>query len=247
MSSENQTDNNGASRNGGGASVSRIVRLWDMPTRLFHWIQAILFVALWVTGNDGPLDWHMRIGEAMLALLLFRIVWGFVGSRHSRFVDFVAGWRRVRVHLGEAIRVARFGPAGAAHDEPHVGHTSLGGWMIVVLLFLMTAQCVTGLFATDDFMTDGPLNHLVSGRAARVMTVIHMTAFNVLLALIALHIAAAFFYLLRKRENLIVPLITGRRRLPEALASREGRLVSVWRALLILVLAAAIVRAAIAL
>ncbi len=222
---------------------ARLVPVWDLPTRLFHWIQALLFVALWITGTEGPLDWHIWIGEALLAMLLFRIVWGFVGSRHSRFVDFVAGRQAARKHLLEVVRVARNGPIELDRVEPHVGHTPLGGWMILALLALMTLQCVTGLFATDEIVTDGPLNHLVNGRTGRILTVIHSLAFNVIMALVVAHIAAAFFYLLRKRENLIRPLITGRANLPEAAAEREAQLVNMWRAVVVFAIAIAVVRA----
>jgi cytochrome b len=221
----------------------RLVPVWDLPTRLFHWVQALLFVALWITGTDGPLDWHMWLGEALLAMLLFRVIWGFVGSRHSRFADFVAGRQTARKHFLEMVRIARSGPLASEQAEPHVGHTPLGGWMIVCLLFLMTLQCVTGLFSSDEIVTDGPLNHLVDGRTGRVLSVIHSMAFDVIMALVIAHIAAAFFYLLRKRENLIRPLITGRANLPEAVARRETPLASVWLAILIFAIAIALVRA----
>lgn len=225
----------------------RPVSVWDLPTRLFHWAQALLFVALWITGTDGPLDWHMRIGEILLAILLFRIVWGFFGSRHSRFADFVAGGRAVRTHFREVVRVARSGSAATDRAAPHAGHTPLGGWMILALLTLMTLQCVTGLFATDEIVTDGPLNHLVGGRAGRVLTVAHSMAFNVIVALVVAHVAAAFFYLLRKRENLIWPLVTGRASLPEAAARRETPLANPWHAVLIFAVAIMIVWALISL
>lgn len=222
---------------------TRLVPVWDLPTRLFHWIQALLFVALWITGTEGPLDWHMWLGEALLAMLLFRIAWGFVGSRHSRFVDFVARRQAARKHLLEVARIARNGPEESDRVEPHVGHTPLGGWMILALLALMTLQCVTGLFATDEIVTDGPLNHLVSGRAGRILTVIHSLAFNIIMTLIVVHIAAAFFYLLRKRENLILPLVTGRVNLSEVAARHETPLAGMWRAALVFAIAIAVVRA----
>lgn len=236
----------GVSRDSLTPSLRR-VPVWDLPTRLFHWVQALLFVALWLTGTDGPLDWHMWIGEVLLAMLIFRIAWGFLGSRHSRFADFVAGRRSARTHFKEMVQVALKGPMGADHKEAHVGHTPLGGWMILALLSLMALQCVTGLFASDEIVTDGPLNHLVSGRTARVLTVIHSTAFDAILALVIAHIAAALFYLLRKRENLISPLISGRTALAEAEAGREAPLASSWRAILVFAIAAAIVRLVISL
>jgi cytochrome b len=204
----------------------RRIAVWDLPTRLFHWTLVVLFVALWYTGTEGVLALHMRIGEAVLAMLLFRLVWGLVGSPHSRFADFVAGPRAALAHLAEVIAVARHGPAGALDHRPHVGHTRLGGWMILALLLLMSVECATGLFSTDDIATDAPLNHLVSADLGRSLTAIHSGAFNFVVALAIVHISAALFYLVRKRENLILPLITGRAHLPAEAAEREGRFAS---------------------
>jgi len=219
----------------------RRVAIWDLPTRLFHWTLVVLFVVLWITGTRGPLDLHMAVGEVVLAMLAFRVAWGFFGSRHSRFADFVVGAREARAHLAEIFAVAIHGPQAARGGAPHAGHTRLGGWMILALLALMALEATTGLFATDDIMTEGPLNHLVSGAAGRFLTMIHSGAFNVLMTLIVVHVAAAFFYLIRKRENLIVPLISGRARLPAEAAALEGKLASPWRALLLLAAAAGLV------
>ncbi len=219
----------------------RRVAVWDLPTRLFHWVLVILIVALWITGTDGPLDLHVKVGEALLALLMFRFGWGFFGSRHSRFRDFIVGPRAVRDHLNEIVRIAVHGPKGDRGQAPHVGHTRLGGWMIVALLGVIFVQCVTGLFATDDISVDGPLNKFVGGSSGRLLTAIHDALFNIILVLAAIHISAALFYLLRKRENLILPLITGRADLPPEIAVREGRFASPWLALALLLAAAAAV------
>ncbi len=224
----------------------RRVAIWDAPTRIFHWTLVVLFVALWITGTDGPLEWHMPIGEVLLALLLFRLVWGLVGSRHSRFADFVVGPSAALDHAREILRVARLGP-GAGPATPHAGHTRLGGWMILALLALLLAMSISGLFASDEITTDGPLTHLVSGSLERVFSVFHSLAFDVLVALVAVHIAAALFYLVRKRENLVLPLVTGRADLPEASAAGEGRFASSWLAMLLLIAAAAIVWAVVTL
>jgi cytochrome b len=220
----------------------RRVAVWDLPTRLFHWTLAILFVVLWISGTEPTmLVLHLWVGAAVLAMLLFRLVWGLVGSRHSRFADFVVGARAARAHLAEIIEVARRGPAGAADQGPHVGHTRLGGWMILALLALLLLECVTGLFATHRHVTDGPLNRLVGDGLGRFLTMIHSGTFNVLMALVIVHISAAAFYLVRKRENLILPLITGRAELPEATAAREGRFASAWLALVLLAVAGVLV------
>ncbi|HEY1721296.1 MAG TPA: cytochrome b/b6 domain-containing protein [Magnetospirillaceae bacterium] len=210
--------------------------VWDLPTRLFHWLLVALFVALWVTGTNDMLDWHMVIGQILFALLLFRLAWGLVGSRHSRFADFAASPKATLKHLREVLRIARRGPVGADGGY-HLGHIGLGAWMVIVLLVLVLAQTISGLFATDDIATQGPLNHLVGDRTARVMTVFHDLAFNVILALVAIHIAAVLFYLIRKRENLIRPMITGSTPLPAEVAAREPHFASIWIALALLIAA----------
>ena len=222
------------------------VAIWDLPTRLFHWTLAVLFIALWISGTEPPLlRLHIWIGETVLAMLLFRVAWGVVGSRRSRFADFVAGPRAVLAHFAEVVAVARLGPAGAADDAPHAGHTRLGGWMILALLTLLGVECLTGLFASYRHEIGGPLNHLVGSGMDWFLTTIHSGTFNVVMALVIVHVSAAAFYLVRKRENLILPLITGRILLPARAAAQEGRLANpllaavIFAAALIAVLAVA--------
>ncbi len=221
---------------------SRRVTIWDLPTRVFHWTLVTLFVALWITGTEpSVLQLHLWIGEAVLAMLLFRVAWGFVGSRHSRFGDFIVGPRAALAHLAEVIEIARRGPSAAPKAAPHAGHTRLGGWMIVALLTLLLLECATGLFSTRRHIVEGPLTHLVGDGSSRVLTIIHSGTFNVLMALVIAHICAAFFYLLRKRENLIFPLITGRANLPREAAAKEGSLASPYLAVALLAVAGLIV------
>ena len=174
--------------------------------------------------------WHMRSGMIILTLLLFRIAWGVVGSTTARFSDFVKG-------PVEAIAYAR----SLRGDTPaaSIGHNPLGGWMVVALLLLLLLQAGTGLFANDDIFTEGPLAHLVSKATSDQLTIIHKTNFNVLLVLIAGHIAAALFYLFVKGENLIWPMVTGRK----AMGAEESglRFRNPLLALVVLALAAAIV------
>ncbi len=203
------------------------VTVWDLPTRVFHWTLVTLFVALWITGTEpSVLDLHVWIGEAVFAMLLFRLAWGFVGSPHSRFGDFIVGPRAVLAHLAEVIAVARGGPSAIPREPPHTGHTRLGGWMIVTLLTLLLLESVTGLFSTRRHIVSGPLNHYVGDGLGRALTIVHSGTFNVVMALVIVHICAALFYLLRKRENLIFPLITGRADLPADVAAREEPLAS---------------------
>jgi cytochrome b len=177
---------------------------WDLPTRLFHWALVALictsFISVKIGGN--AMQYQVWSGAAILALLLFRLIWGFVGSRTARFVHFVRGpaaaWRYARSLLGP-------------DPERHLGHNPLGGWSIVAMLLALALQAITGLFATDDIATQGPLYSRVSEETANRLTAIHHFNEKVIIALVALHILAVIFYLLVKKENLVTPMITGRK------------------------------------
>lgn len=187
------------------------VTVWDLPTRLFHWILVVLIGVSWYCGETGEMRWHMLSGQTILALLLFRLAWGLVGSQSARFTDFVRG-------PGAVVGYARGLLAGSA--PPAVGHNPLGGWMVVALLLVLLIQAGTGLFANDDIFSEGPLADQVSKATSDQLTKLHKANFNLLLVLAALHIAAAFYYLLAKGENLIRPMFTGRKRLAGAAAPR---------------------------
>lgn len=177
------------------------VQVWDIPTRLFHWLLVLLLAASWYTGEEGLMEWHMRSGYAILTLVAFRLLWGLLGSRTARFASFVRG----------PAAALRYGRALFAGRPPHVlGHNPLGALMILALLLLVALQAGTGLFANDDIFTEGPLTHLVSKATSDQLTVIHKTSFNVLLALAGVHIAAALAYRFLLKDDLITPMITGR-------------------------------------
>lgn len=178
------------------------ILVWDFPTRLFHWCLVVLVGVSWLTGEMGEMEWHMRSGIAILTLVLFRLLWGLIGSTTARFSDFV---KPPSAALGYARDLA------AGKTAQYLGHNPLGAWMVVLLLLLLLSQAGTGLFANDDIFTEGPLYHLVTKSTSDWLTVIHKTVFNVLLAAVALHVAAAVFYLLVKKENLILPMIHGRK------------------------------------
>lgn len=208
------------------------VRVWDLPTRLFHWLLVALVALLYASGEFGMLDmrWHFWLGYATLALIGFRVLWGFFGSQTSRFADFVRGPASVGRYVKAQISTN-------AHFS--VGHNPLGGWSVLALLLSVLMQCVTGLFASDGIDTDGPLSGSVSGYTVKLMTRLHNWNENVLLLLIALHVAAVLFYLLIKHDNLITPMVTGRKHgAPDML-----RFASPWLALLLLSLSVAAVAA----
>jgi cytochrome b len=185
------------------ASESR-VRVWDVPVRVFHWTLVILMAVSYFSGRAGG-SWmtlHFLSGYAILTLLLFRIVWGFIGSTTARFSDFVKGPSAAFRHIAEMVGT----------DRPReAGHNPLGGAMVVVLIFAVLAQVVAGLFAADTDMgtVNGPLTRFLSDPWVDKLTAFHKYWINVLLVLVALHVLAAIVYLVWKRQNLIGAMIHG--------------------------------------
>ncbi|ABM62091.1 cytochrome b/b6 domain-containing protein [Halorhodospira halophila] len=180
------------------------VFIWDLPTRLFHWGLVLALGLSWYSAEQGLSGWdlHKWSGYAVLTLVLFRILWGFVGSETARFRDFLAGPRTVGRYL-----------VGWWRDRtPSRGHNPLGGWAVIVLLALVLAQAVTGLFATDDILRSGPLTGWVGSDLERTMTRLHTQIFDVLLILVTFHVAAIAVYRWVRGERLLVAMISGYKR-----------------------------------
>jgi cytochrome b len=176
------------------------VRLWDRPVRIVHWSLVALVPALWWTGEEGELATHMTLGSIMVGLVLFRLLWGLFGSSTARFARFVRGPATILAYL-------------RGRAEPVVGHNPLGGLSVIALLLVLTGQVTAGLFATDvDGLESGPLSYLVSYETADLAREAHHLLFNILLGLIALHVAAILFYTVVRRQNLVTAMLTGRRR-----------------------------------
>lgn len=182
--------------------------IWDLPIRLFHWLLLVLVTISVTTGLlGGYMDYHMMSGLGIIALLLFRVGWGFIGSHHARFVNFVRG---PSATLDYVRQVFRPGPnARSASNEQ--GHNPLGALGIIAMLGVLMFQGITGLFANDDFFTEGPLAYLVSYDISRDLTGLHKSAKWVLGALILLHLTAIAWHQFGRSENLIGPMITGRK------------------------------------
>jgi len=183
-------------------------RVWDLPTRLFHWSLVALVVFNGITGQfaaDLGTDWmarHLLSGYAILALILFRLVWGLVGNRHARFAGFVRGPRAVIDYLG-ALR-------GRGEAKTHAGHNPLGGWSVMAMLAALTVQAGSGLFLSDeDYGVEAPLAKHVANKTIDLMGSMHEASFWLLLVLVATHLAAIAFYRIVKNENLVRPMITG--------------------------------------
>lgn len=177
------------------------VRVWDLPTRLFHWALAACVVGLVVTANLGGnwMNWHLRLGYTVLSLLLFRLVWGFVGGHWSRFSSFVYAPGTVLAYL-----------RGEARPEHRVGHTPLGMLSVLALLFILLAQVGTGLFSDDEIAFTGPLVRFVSGETISDATRYHKNIGKfIVIALVVLHLLAIAFYKLVKKDNLVRPMLNG--------------------------------------
>lgn len=205
------------------------VKVWDAPTRLFHWTLVALIIGAYVTAENGWIDWHFRCGYAIIALLLFRIVWGFAGSDTARFARFVKSPVAALGHLAHFTR---------REPDTEIGHNAAGGLMVLALLTLVAIQVGTGLFSNDGIFTDGPLAYLVGPDLSTALTELHEFNFNLILAAVILHVLAVFAYALVKRHDLVRPMVTGMKRLP--LAMTGPRIAPLWLALVIFALAAGV-------
>ena len=209
----------------------RRIKVWDLPVRLFHWSIVVLIAAAWTTQEFNKMEWHMWIGYAILALLLFRIVWGFAGSDTARFVRFLKSPAAALRHLSHLRR---------REPDREIGHNAAGGWVVLLMLVLLGVQAGTGLFSNDDSDTDGPLVHLISKDRSDWLSKIHSLNFNLILAVIVLHVVAIVAYAVLKRQNLVRPMLTGTKELPGDTAA--PRLVSpVWAAVTLAMAAGAVV------
>jgi cytochrome b len=174
--------------------------IWDLPTRLFHWLLALLILAAFLSEDNR--DVHQRVGTAILVLIVFRLIWGVIGGRYARFTSFLRGPKAVLAHIDEMRQ---------PNPPQHIGHNAAGGWMVIVLLLLVLTQAMLGLFSHDLIMYSAPLAGLISDDLSARLTTVHKILSNVILAAVALHIGAVAVYFLWKKQNLVRPMLTGRR------------------------------------
>jgi len=189
------------------------VKVWDPWVRLTHWAIALLVPFSWWTAETSRFDLHFRSGYCILALVLFRILWGFVGSDTARFARFVRGPAEGFRHLAHLIR----------RDAPvELGHNAAGALMVLLLLGLLLTQATVGLFADDAIMTRGPLARRVDESWSELATSIHLRVFWLILASVVLHVLAVLAYRVLLGRNLVKPMITGRMDAPGLTAPRMG-------------------------
>jgi cytochrome b len=183
----------------------RPIKVWDLPVRLFHWGIVVLIFCAWVTQEFNLMEWHVRIGYTILTLLLFRLAWGFIGSDTARFARFLRNPSAAIRHLAHLQR---------PEPDREIGHNAAGGWMVVVILALLTVQAGTGLFANDDANTEGPLMHLVGKDQSDRLSHTHSLNFKLIEGAIVLHVLAIVWYAVQKRQNLLRPMVTGTKMMP---------------------------------
>ena len=178
--------------------MKKIIRVWDLPLRLFHWLLVLCIIGSIVSANLGgnAMQWHAYFGYSILTLLIFRIVWGFIGSTHARFNSFFPSPKSILNYLqGKAPRV--------------LGHNPLGAMSVFALLLVLSIQVITGLFSDDEIAFQGPLAKYVSNSTVSLLSVAHEWNHLLIYALITIHVAAIIYYKKFKGEDLITPMISG--------------------------------------
>jgi len=205
------------------AATTRDLAVWDVPTRLFHWLTVALVAAAYVTWRLNWMDWHAYAGEALLALLIFRLVWGLIGSDTARFSQFLTAPRAAFGHLTHLFR---------REPDTQIGHNAAGGWMVLLLLLLLLGQTLTGIIDNNDIADAGPLTDTMPAWLSNLVDDLHTWLWYALLTAIALHLVAIATYAVVKGHNLLRPMLSGRKALPPGTAA--PRVVSLLLALLVL-------------
>lgn len=207
------------------------IRVWDLPTRIFHWALAGLVVFSFTTGTIGGewMAWHLKSGYAILALLLFRLAWGFTGSESARFAAFLRGPRAALAYARETF---------AGRHPIIAGHNPLGGWMVLAMLAAVAFQVTTGLFSDDEIATQGPLAVKVANDTVSRMSGLHQWGRWAVVALVVLHVVAIAVYRWRWKARLVGPMLHGK--MNAAPGVHAPFLVPAWRAVVLAAIAAAL-------
>ena len=172
------------------------IRIWDLPTRLFHWGFSLAVIGAIVTDLLDEIVWHSYCGYTALVLVVFRIIWGFIGPRPARFSSFVPSASALKDFI-----------KGKAFTS--FGHNPLGALSVIAILLIVLVQASSGLFADDEISFQGPLTKYVAENVVKLMNQIHATNHFLVYAIVALHLLAIFYYQWKKKNNLIGPMIYG--------------------------------------
>lgn len=208
----------------------REMKIWDLPTRMFHWCLAALFVTSWASAEFDYFTIHYYSGYGVLTLVVFRLIWGFAGSDTNKLLTYIKSPATVLNYMKTL---------GTRKPGPEIGHNPMGGFAVLALLGLLAAQVATGLFAQDiDFINSGPLADMISFEAGNQSSKLHHILFDLLLILVCIHLTAVFFHEGYKREGLIKSMITGWRRYGPDGPVTPPTLVPVSRGVFVFILAA---------
>lgn len=205
-----------------------MVKVWDLPVRIFHWALVILFIAAYVTNSLGVnyFKYHLWCGYAMIVLVCFRIIWGFVGTYHARFINFVKN----------PLTTTKYAVGFFKKDNKHyIGHNPLGALMVLALLIALLVQAVTGLFGNDEIVNLGPLYGYISDELSLKLTSLHRTLFYWILGAVVLHIAAVLFHLWFKRDNILKAMFTGTKKCQQAAGEKPVSSSKTWLAAIIVI------------
>jgi len=205
---------------------SKTVKIWDVPVRIFHWSLVTLFIAAYVTNLLGPnyFNYHLWAGYGIIVLVVFRILWGFVGTYHARFFNFV---RTPVATTKYALSVLK------KKDVHYLGHNPLGAVMVVALLLAILVQAVTGLFSNDEIINLGPLYGYINDELSLKLTSIHRQLFYWIAGAIFLHIAAVLFHVWFKRDNIVKAMFTGKKNTDELAEEKSISSSRIWLAIII--------------
>lgn len=178
------------------------IAVWDWSVRVFHWCLPVLIFLMWFTQDQNRMDWHFLLGEVLLGLLVYRLVWGFIGTPYARFSHFLYGPKTFITYATQLF----------SREKPrYLSHNPMGGLMVLVLMGAVIFQLVSGLFTTDDIFLSGPLYETVGRATSAWLSRWHRVFFDWLLILIGLHVAAIIFYKLLG-EGLLKAMFTGKKK-----------------------------------
>lgn len=221
--------------NNAGANVRHAaeLKIWDLPTRVFHWLLVLSFAAAYVTNWLGVsyFTYHLWAGYFVVILLVFRILWGVVGTHHAQFINFVR-------HPFDSVKYAFQLAKGKSKSYP--GHNPLGALMVLTLLLVLLLQAVTGLFANDEIFNIGPLYGYISHELSLKLTAVHKELFYWILGAVVLHVAAVLFYVFVKRENLVKAMVTGKKPAKDLVDAETIDSSRIWLALALIIIVSAL-------
>jgi len=221
-------------------ATKRARLVWDLPVRLFHWVLVIAVIGAFVTNRLGVayFEYHLWCGYAVLVAVAFRFLWGFFGTRHALFVNFVRGPREIW----------RYGRALLRGREPvYAGHNPLGGLMVVALLAALGVQAGLGMFSNDEIFNAGPFNTLLGTHLSQIVSSLHRRLFYGIAIAIALHVAAVLLHQLGRGEDLLRGMVTGRKRVYGEPGESEASSFRLWLALILVATVTAVLVLALAL